>query len=209
MDRPFSQRRFHGSLLNSSFDWNGIRAPTSWPPKRQPQRHGHDSATCSRIPRRSSQTSDLMSPPRSSASPAMAVGRRRRRPSSISQLGRGRLAAAAADRRQESRHETVLGDRPREVKACLEATTWYPGNREYFRGGGFVLLPDRRWNACDPHSRQHGQGLDGASTRRRRDLQPPTRFMPSSTTGPTPAGPPRGLRRASPARARSATSTRS
>lgn len=24
-----------------------------------------------------------------------------------------------------------------EVKECLEATTWYPANREYFRGGGF------------------------------------------------------------------------
>ena len=24
-----------------------------------------------------------------------------------------------------------------EAKACLDATTWYPGNREYFRGGGF------------------------------------------------------------------------
>lgn len=24
-----------------------------------------------------------------------------------------------------------------EVEKCLEATTWYPANRDYFRGGGF------------------------------------------------------------------------
>ena len=26
---------------------------------------------------------------------------------------------------------------PEEVEKCLEATTWYPANRDYFRGGGF------------------------------------------------------------------------
>jgi L-fucose isomerase len=25
----------------------------------------------------------------------------------------------------------------KEAEACLHATTWYPGNREYFRGGGY------------------------------------------------------------------------
>src|SRR5690606_13846443 len=24
-----------------------------------------------------------------------------------------------------------------EVQSCLDATTWYPANRDYFRGGGF------------------------------------------------------------------------
>ncbi len=27
--------------------------------------------------------------------------------------------------------------KPEEADACLKATTWYPGNREYFRGGGY------------------------------------------------------------------------
>lgn len=27
--------------------------------------------------------------------------------------------------------------KPEEAKACLDATTWYPANREYFRGGGY------------------------------------------------------------------------
>ena len=25
----------------------------------------------------------------------------------------------------------------KEMEKCLEATTWYPANRDYFRGGGF------------------------------------------------------------------------
>lgn len=25
----------------------------------------------------------------------------------------------------------------KDVDACLQATTWYPANRDYFRGGGF------------------------------------------------------------------------
>ena len=39
----------------------------------------------------------------------------------------------------------------------LKATTWYPANRDYFRGGGFKQLPQQRRNACDHGSPQPRQ----------------------------------------------------
>jgi len=33
--------------------------------------------------------------------------------------------------------ETLLGDHKCEVEKCLGATTWYPANTGYFRGGGY------------------------------------------------------------------------
>ena len=47
--------------------------------------------------------------------------------------GTGRCADAEGNPTMKPCWEMTEDD----VKACLEATTWYPANRDYFRGGGF------------------------------------------------------------------------
>lgn len=44
-------------------------------------------------------------------------------------------AVSYADGKPTMKHHWELTDA--DVKACLEATTWYPADRDYFRGGGF------------------------------------------------------------------------
>ena len=128
------------------------------------------------------------------------------------QLRRGHAGRHGRDDRRAGApgHEAVLGDQRRGRGSGLEATTWYPANRGYFRGGGFSSQFVSRGGMPVTMARINlvtGPGpvlqiAEGWTV----DL--PRRSTTSWTSAPTPPGRPTGSCPARPAAARSATSTR-
>jgi L-fucose isomerase len=55
-----------------------------------------------------------------------------------------------------------------EAEKCLKATTWYPANRDYFRGGGFVAFRFQRGYAGDDGAPEPGQRTRPRTADRRR-----------------------------------------
>ena len=186
------------AILNSSFDWNGIRAPYVFATENdslngasmllRPPADQH-------APRSSPTCAPTGARRRSSASPATTS--RAARPGGIIHLinsGAATLDATGADgARRPAGDEAVLGDQPRpRSSARLAATTWYPADDRVLprrrlllaascsRGGMPVTMsrhqPGRRaWARCCSSPRA------GRSTCRRR-------YTTRSTSAPTRPG---------------------
>ncbi len=137
----FPNGDFMEALLNSSFDWNGIRAPYLMATENDCL-----NATAMIFGYLLTNTAQVFADVRTYWSPD-AVKRVTGHVLSGDAAGglihliNSGAAALDGSGRQTRKGKPVM--KPfwdvdaKEVKACLEATTWYPGNREYFRGGGF------------------------------------------------------------------------
>ena len=55
-----------------------------------------------------------------------------------------------------------------EMNKCLEATTWYPANRDYFRRRVLIQLPVKRWHACYHEPTESGERTRSCAADRRR-----------------------------------------
>jgi L-fucose isomerase len=132
---------FMEAILNSSFDWNGIREPFTFATENDclngvGMLFGHLLTG----------TAQIFADVRTYWSPA-AVKRvsghelQGRAAGGIIHLINSGAAALDATGRQNANGKPAMKPfweiRPEEVLACLEATTWYPAVTEYFRGGGF------------------------------------------------------------------------
>ena len=137
----FPNGDFMEALLNSSFDWNGVRAPYIMATENDCL-----NATAMIFGYLLTNTAQVFADVRTYWSPEAV---KRVTGHALSGNAAGGLihlinsGAAAID---GSGRQTIKGKPvmkpfweidPKEAKACVEATTWYPGNREYFRGGGF------------------------------------------------------------------------
>lgn len=132
---------FTESLLNSSFDWNGVREAITL---------ATENDACNGVAmlfgHLLSNRAQLFSDVRTYWSPesvervtgkkltGLAAG------GMIHLLNSGATCLDATGRQQENGAPTMKPFweiSPEEVEDCLDATTWYPANRDYFRGGGF------------------------------------------------------------------------
>ncbi|MEA3366059.1 MAG: L-fucose isomerase, partial [Candidatus Hydrogenedentes bacterium] len=137
----FPNGDFMEAMLNSSFDWNGIRAPYLMATE-------NDSlnAVAMIFGNLLTNTAQVFADVRTYWSPDSVRRVTGYELSGDAAGGFIHLINSGAAALDGSGRQTVRGKpvmKPfweidaKEAKACLEATTWYPGNREYFRGGGF------------------------------------------------------------------------
>jgi len=133
---------FAEAILNSSFDWNGKRQPILVATENDSLNgasmlFGHYLTN----------TAQLFADVRTYWSPK-AVERvtgwtpeGRTAGGFIHLINSGSATLDATGRQQDGQGNPVLKPfwdiQDEEIEKCLEATTWYPANREYFRGGGF------------------------------------------------------------------------
>lgn len=137
----FPNGDFMEAILNSSFDWNGIRAPYIFATE-------NDSlnAVSMLFNYLLTNTPQLFADVRTYWSPdsvKRVTGRTlsgKAENGIIHLINSGSAALDASGRMVKDGRPAI---KPfweiteTEAKACLEATTWYPGNTEYFRGGGY------------------------------------------------------------------------
>lgn len=137
----FPNGDFMEAILNSSFDWNGIRAPYIFATE-------NDSlnAVSMLFNYLLTNTPQLFADVRTYWSPdsvKRVTGRTlsgKAENGIIHLINSGSAALDASGRMEKDGRPAI---KPfwkiteTEAKACLEATTWYPGNTEYFRGGGY------------------------------------------------------------------------
>jgi L-fucose isomerase len=137
----FPNGDFMEAILNSSFDWNGIREPFVFATENDSLNgvamlFGHLLTA----------TAQIFADVRTYWSPA-AVARvsghelSGRAASGVIHLINSGAAALDATGRQTALGRPVMKPfweiTKEEVEGCLEATEWYPATTEYFRGGGF------------------------------------------------------------------------
>lgn len=133
---------FMEAILNSSFDWNGCRQPFVMATE-------NDSLNGASMlfGQLLTNTAQIFSDVRtywSSEAVKAATGytpEGRAANGFIHLINSGSTALDATGKQKDSKGNPAIkafweipGD---EVDACLKATTWYPANREYFRGGGY------------------------------------------------------------------------
>lgn len=137
----FPNGDFMEAILNSSFDWNGIRAPYIFATE-------NDSLNAvsmlfnyllTNMPQLFADVRTYWSP----ASVKRVTGRTLSGKSENGIIHLINSGSAALDASGKMKKDGRPAMKPfweitePEAKACLEATTWYPGNTEYFRGGGY------------------------------------------------------------------------
>ena len=133
---------FSEAMLNTSFDWNGIREPYVF---------ATENDTCNGL-------TMLLEHLLTNRSAIFSDVRTYWSPEAVKRVTGKELSGRAsggiihlinsgattldgtgqccdADGNPVMKHHWELTDK--EVEACLSATTWYPANRDYFRGGGF------------------------------------------------------------------------
>ena len=137
----FPNGDFMEAMLNSSFDWNGVRAPFVFATE-------NDSlnATAMLFGNLLTHTAQIFADVRTYWSPAAV---QRVTGYSLSGPAAGGLihlinsGAASLDATGQLEKNGSPAMKPfweisdSEIQKCLQATTWYPGITEYFRGGGF------------------------------------------------------------------------
>lgn len=132
---------FSEALLNSSFDWNGIREAYVL---------ATENDACNGVAmlfgHLLTNTSQLFSDVRTYWSPDAVKRVTGKELTGMAQHGIIHLINSGSTTLDGTGRQTKAGKpalKPfweiteNEVKDCLEATTWYPANRNYFRGGGF------------------------------------------------------------------------
>lgn len=140
----FPNGDFMEALLNSSFDWNGIRAPFVFATE-------NDSlnGVAMLFGRLLTNTAQVFADVRTYWSPAAV---KRVTGFDLSGLAAGGLihminsGSAPLDATGQQEKNGAPAMKPfweisdSDVRKCLQATTWYPAMTEYFRGGGFSSL---------------------------------------------------------------------
>ncbi|MFO7974787.1 MAG: L-fucose isomerase [Candidatus Hydrogenedentota bacterium] len=137
----FPNGDFMEAMLNSSFDWNGIRAPYLMATENDCL-----NATAMIFGYLLTNTAQVFADVRTYWSPDAVKRVTGYELSGDAAGGLIHLINSGAATLDGSGRQTIKGKpvmKPfweidaKEARACLEATTWVPGNREYFRGGGF------------------------------------------------------------------------
>ena len=132
---------FSEAILNSSFDWNGIRAPYMVATEND-SLNGVSMLFGYLL----TQTAQIFADVRTYWSPAAVERVSGWRPSGPAAGGFIHLINSGSATLDGSGRQVRDGQpcmkpfweiKEAEVKACLEATTWYPANNGYFRGGGY------------------------------------------------------------------------
>jgi L-fucose isomerase len=132
---------FTEAILNSSFDWSGIRAPYIL----ATENDSLNGATML-LGYLLTNTAQIFADVRTYWSPEAVERVTGKKLTGLAANGMIHLinsGAAALDGsgRQSAAHQPAMKPfwniSPDEAQACLEATRWMPANREYFRGGGF------------------------------------------------------------------------
>ena len=132
---------FSEAILNSSFDWNGIRAPFMVATEND-SLNGVSMLFNYLL----TNTAQIFADVRTYWSPGAVERVSGWKPEGRAKEGFIHLinsgsATLDGSGQQSSNGQPVM--KPywditrKEAKACLDATTWYPANRDYFRGGGF------------------------------------------------------------------------
>ena len=133
---------FSEALLNTSFDWNG---------RREPYVVATENDTCNGLTmllehlltNRSAIFSDVRTYWSPEAFKRVTVNELTRRASGgiIHLINSGATTLDGTGRCADAEGNPVMKPywemTDKEVEDCLAATTWYPANRDYFRGGGF------------------------------------------------------------------------
>jgi L-fucose isomerase len=137
----FPNGDFMEAILNSSFDWNGIRQPFVFATENDCL-NGATMLLGSLLTNRAQIFADV----RTYWSPAAVKRVTNHTLTGLAENGIIHLinsgaATLDATGQQESNGQPVMKPfweiTPDEVKKCLEATSWYPASTGYFRGGGF------------------------------------------------------------------------
>jgi len=132
---------FAEAILNSSFDWNGVRAPYIVATE-------NDSlnAVSMLMGYLLTNTAQIFADVRTYWSPEAIERVSGWKPNGIAENGFIHLINSGAATLDGTGQQTIDGKpgmKPfweiteKEVTACLNATTWYPANNGYFRGGGY------------------------------------------------------------------------
>ena len=133
---------FSEAILNTSFDWNGIRQPIPFATENDTL-NGVTMLLMHLLTNRAQLFADV----RTFWSPEAVervTGKRLEGAAAngiIHLINSGACTLDATGRQHDAEGRPTM--KPfweigaAEVKNCLEATTWYPASREYFRGGGF------------------------------------------------------------------------
>ena len=137
----FPNPDFMEAILNSSFDWNGIRQPFIFATE-------NDSlnAASMLLGHLLSNTAQVFADVRTFWSPEAVKRITGHTLQGFAENGMIHLLNSGSAALDGTGQMTTDGRptmkpwwqvEPGEVEACLKAVTWFPGNREYFRGGGF------------------------------------------------------------------------
>ncbi|HEY3311002.1 MAG TPA: L-fucose isomerase [Anaerolineales bacterium] len=132
---------FMEAILNSSFDWNGIREPYTFATE-------NDSLNglVMLMGHLVSNTAQIFADVRTYWSPQAVKRVTGYTPGGVAESGFIHLinsGAATLDATGQMEHEgqPVMKPfweiSPKEVKKCLDVTSWFPGRMDYFRGGGY------------------------------------------------------------------------
>lgn len=132
---------FAEAILNSSFDWNGIRAPYMVATEND-SLNGISMLFNYLL----TNTAQLFADVRTYWSPDAVERVSGWKPGGVAESGfihlinSGSATLDATGRQQQNGQPTMKPFweiNEEEAQACLDATTWYPANRGYFRGGGY------------------------------------------------------------------------
>lgn len=137
----FPNGDFPEAILNSSFDWNGIREPYLVATENDTL-----NAVCMLLGQQLTNTAQIFGDIRTYWSPASVervtghtlTGRAAGGIIHFLNSGSASLDGTGRQTREGNPVMKPYWDiKPDEAEACLEATRWCPANLEYFRGGGF------------------------------------------------------------------------
>ena len=133
---------FAEAILNSSFDWSGIRAPYVLATENDAL-----NGTAMLFGYLLTNTAQIFADVRTYWSPEAVervTGKKLEGTASIGMIHLINSGAATLDgsaRQRDDKGNPAMKPfweiSAQEAQACLDATTWMPANREYFRGGGF------------------------------------------------------------------------
>lgn len=133
---------FTEAILNSSFDWTGIRAPYVLATENDAL-----NGTAMLLSYLLTNTSQIFADVRTYWSPESVERVTGQKLTGLAANGMIHLINSGAASLDGSGRQNDKEGKPTmkpfweipetEAKACLDATTWIPANREYFRGGGF------------------------------------------------------------------------
>jgi L-fucose isomerase len=133
---------FTEAILNSSFDWNGIRAPFVLATENDAL-----NGTAMLFGYLLTNTASIFADVRTYWSPDAIERVTGKKPAGLIENGMIHLINSGAASLDGSGRQNDESGNPtmkpfwkiseEEAQACLDATTWMPANREYFRGGGY------------------------------------------------------------------------
>jgi L-fucose isomerase len=133
---------FTEAILNSSFDWNGLRSPFILATENDAL-----NGTAMLFGHLLTNTASIFADVRTYWSPEAIERVTGKKATGLIENGMIHLINSGAASLDGTGYQNDAGGKPTmkpfweiseaEAQACLDATTWMPANREYFRGGGY------------------------------------------------------------------------